>query len=122
MTVNRQLTRLAAIFGFFGILFGVLGAHLLRSSLEQLGTAEIWQTAVRYHLLHAVLLLVLSGWRPIPRIAYFLILIGVAIFSGSLYAMALTNFKWFGAITPIGGIGMLCGWLALALARGNGRE
>jgi len=122
MTVNRQLTRIAAIFGFFGILFGVFGAHLLRSSLEQLGTAEIWQTAVRYHLLHAVVLLVLSGWRPIPRLAYFLILIGVAIFSGSLYAMALTNFKWFGAITPIGGIGMLCGWLALVLARGNGRE
>jgi uncharacterized membrane protein YgdD (TMEM256/DUF423 family) len=122
MTVNRQLTRIAAILGFFGILFGVFGAHLLRSSLELLGTTEIWQTAVRYHLLHAVLLLVLSGWRPIPRLPYFLILVGVAIFSGSLYAMALTNFKWFGAITPIGGIGMLSGWLALGLARGNGRE
>ena len=116
------MTRIAAIFGFFGVLFGAFGAHLLRSSLEQLGTAQIWETAVRYHLLHAVLLLVLSGWRPIPRFAYFLILIGVAIFSGSLYALALTNFKWFGAITPIGGIGMLCGWLALFLARGNGRE
>jgi uncharacterized membrane protein YgdD (TMEM256/DUF423 family) len=46
----------------------------------------------------------------------------VAIFSGSLYAMALTNFKWFGAVTPIGGIGMLCGWLALVLARETGRE
>ena len=120
--MNKHLTRIAAVFGFFGILFGVFGAHLLRSSLERLGTVQIWQTAVRYHLLHAVLLLVLSGWRPIPRFAYFLILIGVAIFSGSLYAMALTNFKWFGAITPIGGVGMLCGWLALALARGNGRE
>ena len=122
MTMNKHLTRIAAIFGFFGVLFGVFGAHLLRSSLERLGTVQIWQTAVRYHLLHAVLLLVLSGWRPIPRFTYFLILIGVAIFSGSLYAMALTNFKWFGAITPIGGVGMLCGWLALALARGNGRE
>src|SRR5208283_1527920 len=122
MTMSRPLTRIAAIFGFFGVLFGAFGAHLLRSSLEQLGTAQIWETAVRYHLLHAVLLLVLSGWRPIPRFAYFLILIGVAIFSGSLYALALTNFKWFGAITPIGGIGMLCGWLALVLARGNGRE
>jgi uncharacterized membrane protein YgdD (TMEM256/DUF423 family) len=122
MTMNKHLTRIAAIFGFFGVLFGVFGAHLLRSSLERLGTAQIWETAVRYHLLHAVLLLVLSGWRPIPRLAYFLILIGVAIFSGSLYAMALTNFKWFGAITPIGGIGMLCGWLALVLARGDGRE
>ena len=81
-------------------MFGAFGAHLLRSSLEQLGTAQIWQTAVLYHLVHAVVLLVLSGWRPVPRFAYYLILIGVAIFSGSLYAMALTNFKWFGAITP----------------------
>jgi uncharacterized membrane protein YgdD (TMEM256/DUF423 family) len=44
------------------------------------------------------------------------------IFSGSLYALALTNFKWFGAITPLGGVGMLSGWLTLALAKGNLRE
>ncbi len=118
--MNNQLARkIAGILGFFGVLFGAFGAHLFRSFLEQLGTAQIWQTAVLYHLLHAVVLLVLSGWRPIPRFAYYLILGGVTGFSGSLYALALTNFKWFGAITPLGGIGMLSGWVALALAKGN---
>ena len=116
--MNNQLARkIAAIIGFFGVLFGAFGAHVLRSFLEQLGTAEFWRTAVFYHLVHAVMLLVMSGWRPLPRLAYWLILIGVVIFSGSLYAMALTNFKWFGAITPMGGIGMLSGWLALVLAK-----
>ena len=119
--MNNQLARkTAAVIGFFGVLFGAFGAHVLRSFLEQLGTAEFWRTAVLYHLVHAVMLLVISGWRPLPRFAYCLILIGVVIFSGSLYAMALTNFKWFGAITPIGGIGMLSGWLALVLAKGDG--
>jgi len=123
MTMNNQLARkIAAIFGFFGVLFGAFGAHFLRSFLDQLGAVGIWQTAVRYHLVHSVVLLVLSGWRPLPRLAYYLILIGVMVFSGSLYALALTNFKWFGAIAPLGGIGVLCGWLALALARGDGTE
>ena len=121
--MNNQLARkTAAIFGFFGVLFGAFGAHVLRGLLEQSGSVQIWQTAVLYHLVHAVVLLVLSGWRPIPRLAYYLILIGVMVFSGSLYALALTNFKWFGAITPLGGIGMLSGWLALVVARGDGTE
>jgi uncharacterized membrane protein YgdD (TMEM256/DUF423 family) len=113
--MNNQLARsIAAILGFLGILFGAFGAHLLRGFMERLGTAQIWQTAVFYHLMHAVVLLVLSGWRHVPRFAFYLILVGVTIFSGSLYALALTNFKWFGAITPLGGVGMLSGWLLLA--------
>jgi uncharacterized membrane protein YgdD (TMEM256/DUF423 family) len=121
--MNNQLARnIAAIFGFFGVLFGAFGAHVLRHLMEQLGTVQIWQTAVLYHLVHAVVLLVLSGWRPIPRFAYYFVLVGVMVFSGSLYVLALTNIKWFGAITPLDGIGMLSGWLALALARGNGTD
>jgi uncharacterized membrane protein YgdD (TMEM256/DUF423 family) len=123
MTIKNHVARtVAAILGFLGVLFGAFGAHVLRGLLEQLGTAQLWQTAVLYHLVHAVVLLVLSGWRPLPRFAYCLILVGVMIFSGSLYALALTNFKWFGAITPLGGVGMLSGWLTLALAKGNLRE
>jgi uncharacterized membrane protein YgdD (TMEM256/DUF423 family) len=115
MTMNNQLARsVAAILGFLGVLFGAFGAHLLRGYLERLGTAQIWETAVLYHLVHAAVLLILSGWRPVPRFGYSLILSGVTLFSGSLYALALTNFKWLGAITPLGGLGMLSGWLILA--------
>jgi len=80
---------------------------------------QIWQTGVLYHLVHAVVLLVVSGWRPVPRAAYNLMLVGMIIFSGSLYALALTNLKWFGAIAPLGGLGMLAGWIVLALAKRN---
>src|SRR5260370_22851760 len=117
--MNNQLARkIAAVSGFCGVLFGAFGEHVLRSFLEQLGTAQLWRTAVLYHLVHAVMLLVISGWRPIPRFAYCLILIGVVIFSGSLYAMALTNFKWFGAITPIGGCCYLVGLGAVEFGGG----
>ena len=121
--MNNQLARkIAAIIGFFGVLLGAFGAHVLRSFLEQLGTAEFWRTAVLYHLVHAAVLLILSGWRPVPRAAYHLILGGVIVFSGSLYVLALTNLKWFGAITPLGGLGMSAGWLLLALAKGKKTE
>src|SRR5580704_6032925 len=116
---NRSAKRVAGLLGFSGVLLGAFGAHFLRSSLEKSGTTQIWQTGVLYHLVHAVVLLVLSGWRPVPRAAYNLMLVGVIVFSGSLYTLALTNFKWFGAITPLGGLGMLAGWVVLALAKGN---
>jgi uncharacterized membrane protein YgdD (TMEM256/DUF423 family) len=116
---NRLATKVAGFLGFSGVLFGAFGAHLLRGILERLGTAQFWQTGVFYHLTHAVVLFVLAGWRPVPRLAYLLILIGLVVFSGSLYALALTNFRWFGAITPLGGLGMLFGWLSLALRKAS---
>ena len=103
--------------GFFGVLLGAFGAHALRNVLERLGTAQVWQTGVFYHLVHSVVLLVLAGWRPLPRLSYLLFLCGVVVFSGSLYALALTNFRWFGAITPLGGLGMLLGWLSLVFRK-----
>jgi len=120
MTMNdRTAKRVAAFLGFSGVLFGAFGAHVFRGLLEKSGMTQIWQTGVLYHLVHALVLLVLSGWRPVPRAAFNLILGGVIVFSGSLYALALTNFKWFGAITPLGGLGMLAGWLVLLFAKRN---
>jgi uncharacterized membrane protein YgdD (TMEM256/DUF423 family) len=111
---NRLAIRIAGIFGFLGVSLGAFGAHLLRDFLERLGTAQIWQTGVQYHLVQAVVLLVLAVRQPLPRVPFVLILGGTIIFSGSLYALALTNLKWFGAVTPLGGLGMLCGWLSIA--------
>jgi uncharacterized membrane protein YgdD (TMEM256/DUF423 family) len=120
--IDHRAQRIAAFLGFSGVLFGAFGAHILRSLLEKSGTEQIWQTGVLYHLVHAVVLLVLSGWRPVPRAAYRLILGGVMVFSGSLYLLAVTDLRWFGAITPLGGLGMLVGWLVLALAKGDRTE
>lgn len=114
--INPQFVRkTAAIVGFCAVALGAFGAHILRSHLESLNTTQTWQTAVLYHLVHGVVLLTLSGWRPIPKSGFWLILVGVAIFSGSLYLLALTGLRWFGAITPLGGFGMLAGWFALCL-------
>jgi uncharacterized membrane protein YgdD (TMEM256/DUF423 family) len=119
-TVNNRLaTSVAGFVGFLAVLFGAFGAHMLRGLLERAGTIQYWQTGVLYHLAHAVVLLVLAGWRPVPRLAFLLLLCGVVFFSGSLYALALTNFRWLGAITPLGGVGMLLGWLSLALRKGK---
>ena len=119
---DRTVRRVAALIGFSGVLLGAFGAHFLRAALEKSGTGQTWQTGVFYHLVHAAVLLTLSGWRPVPRIAYNLFLGGVIVFSGSLYALALTDFKWFGAITPLGGLSLLAGWFVLALAKGKGTD
>ena len=120
--IDRQARQMAAFLGFSGVLCGAFGAHILHHFLEKSGTTQVWQTGVLYHLVHAAVLLILSGWRPVPRAAYHLILGGVIVFSGSLYVLALTNLKWFGAITPLGGLGMSAGWLLLALAKGKKAE
>jgi uncharacterized membrane protein YgdD (TMEM256/DUF423 family) len=112
--INPQLAKkTAAIVGFCAVALGAFGAHMLRAHLESLGTTQTWQTGVLYHLIHAVVLLVISSWHPIPKWSFWLLLVGVMIFSGSLYLLAVSGFRWFGAITPLGGLAMLAGWLAL---------
>jgi uncharacterized membrane protein YgdD (TMEM256/DUF423 family) len=114
--INPQFAKkTAAIVGFCAVGLGAFGAHILRGHLERLGTTQTWQTGVLYHLVHAVVLLILSGWRPVPKWSFSLLLAGVIIFSGSLYLLAVTGVRWFGAITPLGGLAMLAGWFALCL-------
>jgi uncharacterized membrane protein YgdD (TMEM256/DUF423 family) len=94
---------------------GAFGAHGLRNLLERNGTAATWETAVLYHLVHAAVLLALALSGKANKSAFLCILIGVVIFSGSLYILSLTNIRWLGAITPIGGVSLLAGWIMLLL-------
>jgi uncharacterized membrane protein YgdD (TMEM256/DUF423 family) len=103
-------TRTAAILGFFGVALGAFGAHGLKNLLEAHATAAIWQTAVLYHLVHSVAALWASEKRPA---VVWIWTVGIAIFSGSLYILAITNIRWLGAITPIGGLLLLAGWLMI---------
>jgi uncharacterized membrane protein YgdD (TMEM256/DUF423 family) len=112
--MNHHLSRnVAALSGFFAVALGAFGAHALHSRFDALGTLSIWQTGVLYQLVHSVVLLTISRWNPFPRFAFWLVFGGVVVFSGSLYLLALTNTRWLGAITPLGGLGMLGGWFAL---------
>jgi len=105
--------KIAAALGFLAVALGAFGAHGLKELLTRHGTADIWEKAVLYHLVHAVALLFVSIQRPLPILAWSLFVAGITIFSGTLYLLALTNERWLGAITPIGGLCLLGGWLAL---------
>lgn len=109
--------RLAALFGFLAIALGAFGAHGLKATLELHGTLAIWQTAALYHLVHSVVLLVLAQRATTPRLSFLLFAAGIVVFSGTLYILAVTNVKWLGAITPLGGLSLLAGWASIAFRR-----
>ncbi len=107
---------LAGVFGLIGVAAGALGAHALA---ERIGATQLewWQTAARYQQIHAAVLLAAAGlagpWTRARKLALPLLAVGITIFSGTLYAMALGAPRWFGAITPLGGLALMGGWLAL---------
>lgn len=113
------------IFGSIGmalaIAAGAFGAHGLKKVLapEQM---NIYETAVHYHVYHALGLLVVGlltlhfPSTPLLRWSGQLMLVGLVLFSGSLYALSLSGYRWLGAITPVGGIAFLAAWVLLAVA------
>ncbi|NQV42716.1 MAG: DUF423 domain-containing protein [Candidatus Marinimicrobia bacterium] len=117
----------AAFFAFIGAMFGILtvvlgafGAHALKTILDGYGQS-IWEKAVLYQAIHALLLLVLPTLSSFisPKamnIAGYMIVAGVILFSGSLYILALSGKKYFGAITPVGGVALIIGWSWLAVS------
>jgi uncharacterized membrane protein YgdD (TMEM256/DUF423 family) len=123
--MSRIFLAIAAIFGGLSVGAGAFAAHALRERLTE-RSLEIFETAARYQMYHALALLlvalllsreefpqtllVASGWTFI---------IGILIFSGSLYALSLTEIKVLGAITPLGGAAFIAGWGALAIAAFN---
>jgi uncharacterized membrane protein YgdD (TMEM256/DUF423 family) len=110
------LLRLAAAFCFLAVALGAFGAHALKAKLEMNGMLDVWNKAVLYHFLHAVALLALALYGAGNRATYFLLAAGIVLFSGSLYTMALTNVRWLGAVTPLGGLCFLAGWAWLVIA------
>jgi uncharacterized membrane protein YgdD (TMEM256/DUF423 family) len=100
--------------GCTAILCGAFGAHALASRVSDPKRLAVWATASSYHLAHAGALLLSSSARgPLPGILF---ASGTALFSGSLYLLVLTQAKWLGAVTPLGGLALAGGWLALLAA------
>ncbi len=102
-----------AVSGLLGVALGAFGAHGLQDRLLANDRLDVWQTAVLYHLVHSVAAL---AALTISRAAAGWWLAGVVVFSGSLYLLALTDTGWLGAVTPLGGVAFLIGWIALGWA------
>lgn len=119
--MSKLFLFLAALSGFLSVAFGAFGAHALKQRLDAYALG-VFETAVQYQFLHTLALLavaILALWQPLSpwlKGSGYLFCFGIVVFSGSLYLLSLTGVKWLGAITPIGGLGFLGGWLCLAVA------
>lgn len=118
---------LAAFFGMSGVMLGAFAAHGLKGRLTP-DMLNVFQTAVHYQLWHALavmLLVVLYRQRPQALLTWAALsmLVGIGLFSGSLYLLALTGIKWFGPVTPLGGLCMILGWglLLWSVLKGGGQ-
>ncbi len=120
--ISQIFLSLGAILGCLSVVAGAFGSHALRERISERALL-IFETGARYQMYHALALLVVAlllsrSDSPPPALlaSGWLFIIGIAIFSGSLYALSLTDIKFLGAITPIGGAAFLAGWVALAFA------
>lgn len=118
--IARRLFVTGALFAFLGVAAGAFGAHWLRSIVPA-DLLTVFETGARYQMYHAFGLilaaLTFARWPSSFAVAAGrLFIVGILLFSGSLYLMALTGVRWLGAITPLGGVAFLAGWSCLALA------
>jgi uncharacterized membrane protein YgdD (TMEM256/DUF423 family) len=117
--MDRTFLLLGAVAGFLGVALGAFGAHGLRARLTA-DMLAVFETGVRYQMYHALAILFVAlaaarfdGW--VTRAAGWLFVLGILLFSGSLYALALGGTSRLGIITPFGGLAFLAGWVCLAL-------
>jgi uncharacterized membrane protein YgdD (TMEM256/DUF423 family) len=116
---------LMTLFAALGVALGAFGAHALRGRLSP-EMLTIFETGVRYQVYHALALLAvvvaIGRWPEsgLPAIAGWLFVAGILLFSGSLYVLAATGQRWMGAITPLGGVAFLGGWITLMIGAWRG--
>ena len=118
--MERLFFRLGAVFALVAVAAGAFGAHALRVRLTPERLA-VFETAARYQMYHALGLVAvawaLTRWAgQLPVWAGWLFVAGIVLFCGSLYLLALTGIRWWGAVTPLGGVAFLAGWLCLAIS------
>ncbi len=118
--MDRLFFALGALLAGLGVAAGAFGAHGLRDRLSA-DMLTVFETGVRYHLIHALALSItawaVTRWESgLITGAGWLFVVGIVVFSGSLYLLSLTETRWLGAITPIGGVAFIVGWILLAWA------
>lgn len=116
---------LASLSGMLAVAFGAFGAHALKNRLDDYALG-VFQTAVQYHFYHSLALLAVGvialGQHPqsaLLRSSGWLFVIGILVFSGSLYLLSFSGLRWLGAVTPLGGLAFIAGWACLAAASWN---
>jgi uncharacterized membrane protein YgdD (TMEM256/DUF423 family) len=116
-SMTRLFFLLGSLFAFLAVGAGAFGAHALRARLAP-DLLAVFETGARYQMYHALALFV-AAWAATrwpgraARVAGWLFVFGIVVFSGSLYLLALSGLRWLGAITPVGGLALLGGWVAL---------
>ena len=124
--MDRLFFGLGTVSAFFSVAAGAFGAHALRARLSP-ELLAVFETGARYQMYHALSLLAVA-WAAarwpgaLPQWAGWLFAAGTVLFSGSLYALALSGVQWLGAITPLGGVAFLGGWICLALGAVRGER
>lgn len=113
------IIKTAAIFGAIAVGIGAFGAHGLKPMLEATGRLDTFETAVKYHFYHSlalfglgILALVRPDWQKLA-LSFWGFTLGILVFSGSLYVFCLSGITWLGAITPLGGVAFILGWIGL---------
>jgi len=117
--MNSVWIIIGAISGLITVGIGAFGAHGLKEILQNNQTTNIYNKAVLYQMFHSIAILIIGLLEMYTEKSIFLsglfLTLGILIFSGSLYVLSITNLKWIGAITPIGGLCFLIGWIILVL-------
>jgi len=113
--MKKTILLSASIFGFLSVLIGAMGAHYLTDILTSYNRLDTFETAVRFQFYHTFLLLVLGLSSDFIAsklliLSSLLCVLGIILFSGSLYLLCLTNLSWFGVITPVGGLMLMLSW------------
>ncbi|MCD1261731.1 DUF423 domain-containing protein [Paenibacillus athensensis] len=122
----KMFVLLGSLNAFLAVALGAFGAHALKGKLSE-DMLSVYHTGVQYHMIHALGLILialvadkLGGSSSLVHVSGWAILIGIVLFSGSLYALSLSGIKVLGAITPLGGVSFLLGWILLAVAAYKG--
>ncbi len=125
--MERSWIVLGALFGGLAVALGAFGSHALKATLDANGRLDTYQTAVQYQMFHALALValgLLSAHIAAPQIAWagWLLVLGIILFSGSLYLLSIFNIRWMGTITPLGGEAFLLAWAFIAWAAWGGTQ
>jgi uncharacterized membrane protein YgdD (TMEM256/DUF423 family) len=121
MTMLKTFLMLGSLNAFLSVALGAFGAHALKSKLSP-DMLNVYQTGVQYHMIHSLGLILIAlladklGNSSMVNVSGWALFIGIVLFSGSLYALSLSGIKVLGAITPLGGVSFLLGWILLAIA------